>query len=99
MTIIALAATKYDRFIGGSFMLRPKELVLDTPATISITLTDAAISTYRGDISESDLTLAYFDQKTFEYVPISSTYDRNTKTITGQIPVLYGDGIVVIEKR
>ena len=97
-----LSATKYDKkFIGGSYMFSPQ--ILEKPATAVITYTEDSVSMYKKSnpgFDESDLTLTYFDGDTFKYVPIDSTFDKETRTVSGRISELYGglEALTIIEK-
>jgi len=100
--ILAAAATELDRYVGGFYAFFPPDLDLLVPAIVSITYNENATSILDiygiYDVSDSDLTLAYFDMDTMKYIPIKSTYNRATKTVTGEISKFYKDGIMIIKK-
>lgn len=98
VTITSLAATDIDAFIGGFYIINPDGTKLQTPATVSITYNDAAVTLYRKrhpDFIENNLTLAYYDNNLLKYFPIPSTFDSATRTASGKIPQLYGGGIMI----
>ncbi len=104
--VLSLASTQYDHYLGGSYIISPRNILLSQPATISITLTNAGTSMYEKsawaiesntqDISSLTLTLAYYNASSYKYVPIPSSYNKSTKTVSANISTLYGDGIQVM---
>lgn len=96
-----MPATKYDKFIGGWYILSPQDAILEKPAAVSITYSDDAVSLYRSanpDFAEDNLTLAYFDAESLKYVEIESVFDKEKRTVTGEISKFYKNGIMIVEK-
>lgn len=85
--------------IGGVYYIEPKDLLLAEPADISITYTqESVVEALKIDkyFTEDNLTLAYYDGQTDKFIPIETEFNKNTKTLTGKINKLYGEGITVI---
>ncbi len=98
---IALPALTFDKFIGGSYIIAPQEIVLKKDATLSITFTDEAVSLYKTGYptfsqDTFDLALNYFDDKKMIYVPMPSVYNRSTKTVTAKISKFYKAGFMIV---
>lgn len=99
ITIVSLAATKFDKYLGGSYMVKAKSPSFSTPVDVAITYTDEAVNLYKKtntSLNPSKLTLAYFDRQSFTYKPITSKADAVSQTVSGKISTPYPDGLVII---
>ncbi len=99
--IVAFPALKFDKFIGGSYIIAPQETVLTKEATLSITFTDDAIPPYKAGYQtfsqdNFELALNYFDDKKMTYIPLPSVYNRSTKTVTAKISKFYKAGFMIV---
>jgi hypothetical protein len=85
--------------LSGVYLLFPQGQKLSTPATVSITYTDAAVTLHKecySDFTETNLTLAYYDNSTYKYVSLPSTFNPSTRTVSGNISQFYSGGITVV---
>lgn len=98
VTVNSLAATGYDKFLGGFYVLHPDGVKLLMPANVSITYNDAAVYLYKKRFpafTENNLTLAYYDNPLNKYVPLQSTFNPATRTVSANISQLYGGGVMI----
>lgn len=102
--IVSVPAFKPDRYVGGHYILTPQNAELKEPATLLITYTQEAVALFKSNYPTFDenvynLSIAYYDEKTINYVPIESTYDRSSRTVSAYITKFYGGGFVIFPIR
>lgn len=100
INIVSMPYSRYQKFIGGGYTLLPQGRVLAKPAYVKITYTETAANLYKENnpkFSNTNLTLAYYDNKKGSYAPLESSFDPSSKTVTGYISTFY-DVIAIIEK-
>lgn len=102
--IVAFPAFTHERFIGGHYIITPQNIELKESAIVSITYTQEAIDLFKIDYPDFnedvyDLSIAYNDEKTFNNIPIESTYDRPSRTVSAHITKFYKSGFLIIPLR
>lgn len=100
LQVSALPATKYDNFLGGVYYIKSESTSLLKPIEVSITYTEKALSLpIIKDFSNSDLTLACWDNDSMKYSPINSDFHKKSKTVSAEINQLCTEGLTLIKKN